>query len=169
MILRILAFLFVLAIPLCADPLTPDAIAKQILAPLLDPAKVATLKGDRPANPRLYKALYWLETAHRAGGDVSAVLDTAQASAGYGGSAAAKADKAASEGVLLIETKHALGSLDSQIKATVEHKEYGKALMIHWKDWNDEKNRSAMTVCYDPQTDKNVLDAVFRCTSMPTY
>ncbi|MCX6875221.1 MAG: hypothetical protein NTW21_15655, partial [Verrucomicrobia bacterium] len=80
-----------------------------------------------------------------------------------------KARKVASEGVLLIETKHAIGSLDSQIKATVEHKEYGKALMIHWKDWNDEKNRTAMTVCYDPQTDKNVLDAVFRCTAMPTY
>ncbi|MCX6874041.1 MAG: DNA/RNA helicase, partial [Verrucomicrobia bacterium] len=46
-----------------------------------------------------------------------------------------KARKVASEGVLLIETKHAIGSLDSQIKATVEHKEYGKALMIHWKDW----------------------------------
>lgn len=73
------------------------------------------------------------------------------------------------DGILLIETKHAIGSLDSQIKAVVEHNEYGKALMIHWKDWQDEKRRTAMTVRYDPRTDKNVLDAVFRCGAMPTY
>jgi len=41
--------------------------------------------------------------------------------------------------------------------------------MIHWKDGHDPKNRISMTVAYDPVTDKNVLDAVFRCTSMPTY
>ena len=71
--------------------------------------------------------------------------------------------------ILLVETKHAIGSVDSQIKATVEHKEYGKALMIHWKDWNDEKRREAMTVTFDPQTGKNVLDSIFKCSSMPTY
>ena len=71
--------------------------------------------------------------------------------------------------ILLIETKHAIGSLDSQIKATVEHKTYGKALMIHWKDWSDPKRRTAMTVTYDPRSDKNVLDAVFRCSATPTY
>jgi superfamily II DNA or RNA helicase len=75
----------------------------------------------------------------------------------------------ARDGILLIETKHAIGSLDSQIKAVIEHKEYGKALMIHWKDWHDEKRRTAMTVRYDPRTDKNVLDAVFRCGALPTY
>lgn len=56
---------------------------------------VATLKGDRPANSRLYKVLYWLETAQRGGGDVSTVIDTAQKTAGYGGSTGAKADKQA--------------------------------------------------------------------------
>ena len=71
--------------------------------------------------------------------------------------------------ILLIETKHAIGSVDSQIKASVEHREYGKALMIHWKDWNDENRRQAMTVNFDPQTGKNVLDSVFRCSSMATY
>ncbi|MEI7911873.1 MAG: DEAD/DEAH box helicase family protein [Verrucomicrobiota bacterium] len=80
-----------------------------------------------------------------------------------------KGRKVARDGILLIETKHAIGSLDSQIKSTVEHKEYGKALMIHWKDWADDQRRAAMTVCYDAQMDKNVLDAVFRCTAMPTY
>lgn len=72
---------------------TPDEIATDILAPLLDPAKVETLKGDRPANARLYKVLYWIETAQRAGGDPSTVIETAQIKAGYGGSVAAKADK----------------------------------------------------------------------------
>ena len=75
----------------------------------------------------------------------------------------------ARDGILLIETKHAIGSLDSRIKAVVEHNEYGKALMIHWKDWHDEKRRTAMTVRYDSRTDTNMLDAVFRCGSMPTY
>ncbi len=75
----------------------------------------------------------------------------------------------AKDGILLIETKHAIGSVDSKIKAVIEHKDYGKALMIHWKDWHDPKNRVAMTVVHDPATDKNVLDAVFRCASMPTY
>ncbi|HET6407253.1 MAG TPA: hypothetical protein VFG14_05185, partial [Chthoniobacteraceae bacterium] len=80
-----------------------------------------------------------------------------------------KGRKVAKHPVLFIETKHAIGSLDSQIKAVVEHKEYGRALMIHWKDWHDEKNRVAMTVRYNPAKDKNELDAVFRCESMPTY
>jgi len=49
MFLRLLALVAVLTLPLCAaprTPQTPDEIARQILAPLLDPAKVATLKGD---------------------------------------------------------------------------------------------------------------------------
>lgn len=73
------------------------------------------------------------------------------------------------DGVLLVETKHAIGSVDSKIKAVIEHKDYGRALMIHWKDWHDSNKRTAMTVIYDPATDKNVLDAVFRCTAMPSY
>lgn len=75
----------------------------------------------------------------------------------------------AKDGILLIETKHAIGSVDSKIKSVIEHKEYGKALMIHWKDWHDPKNRIPMTVAYDPGADNNVLDAVFRCAAMPTY
>jgi superfamily II DNA or RNA helicase len=73
------------------------------------------------------------------------------------------------DGILLIETKHAIGSVDSKIKAVIEHKDYGRALMIHWKDWHDPKNRTAMTVAYDPAKDQNVLDAVFRCSAMATY
>jgi len=90
-----LACFVALVLPLHAEPTTPQAIATEILAPLLDPAKVATLKGDRPANTRLYKVMYWLETARRGGGEVSVVIDQAQASAGYTGSPGAKADKLA--------------------------------------------------------------------------
>jgi type III restriction enzyme len=75
----------------------------------------------------------------------------------------------AKDGILLVETKHAIGSVDSKIKAVIEHKDYGRALMIHWKDWHDPIHRAAMTVVYDPETDKNVLNAMFRCAALPTY
>ena len=57
-----LMLFLLLGIPLISEaqrpPETPDTIAKEILAPLLDPLKVATLKGERPINTRLYKVLY---------------------------------------------------------------------------------------------------------------
>lgn len=82
-------------LPLSAEPTSPDSIAREIIAPLIDPAKVAKLKGDRPANSRMYKVLYWLETARVAGAKPSEVIDTAQAAAGYAGSKGAAADKKA--------------------------------------------------------------------------
>lgn len=88
--------LLVLVCPVRAEePKGPEEIARKILAPLLDPVKVATVKGDRPANPRLYLVLYWLETARLHGGDVSSVVDSAQAAAGYAGTKGAVADKKA--------------------------------------------------------------------------
>ena len=84
-----------LVLPLTAAPQTADGIAREILAPLLNPANVATLKGDRPANARLYKVLGWLETSRQGGGKVSGVIDLAQTASGYAGSVGAKADKAA--------------------------------------------------------------------------
>jgi hypothetical protein len=96
--LRLFALVAALMLPLRAAPESPQAIATEILAPLLDPVKVATLKGDRPANTRLYKVLYWLETARRAGGDVSAVLDAAQVRAHYAETPGARADKIAISG-----------------------------------------------------------------------
>lgn len=95
MIHTFLVCFVVFVFPLHAEPTTPQAIATEILAPLLDPAKVATLKGDRPANPRLYKVLLWLETARERGGDVSAIIDQAQTAAGYAGTPGGNADKLA--------------------------------------------------------------------------
>ena len=71
----IIAFLTLLSVAITrAKPTSPDAIAKEILAPLLDQAKIATLKGDRPINTRTYKVHYWLEIGHRAAADVPAML-----------------------------------------------------------------------------------------------
>ena len=39
------------------------------LVPLLDSAKLDSLKGKRAATPRLEKACYWLEMARREGRD----------------------------------------------------------------------------------------------------
>ena len=46
-----------------------------LLAPLIDPAKLDTLKGKRAATPRLRKACYWLQMAHTAGFDVGQIID----------------------------------------------------------------------------------------------
>ena len=45
------------------------------LASLTDPAKLATLKGERAANPRLQKCVYWLAYAEKQGEKPEAVLD----------------------------------------------------------------------------------------------
>ena len=46
------------------------------LAPLIDPAKLDTLKGKRAATPRLRKACYWLQMAHISGFDAGEVILT---------------------------------------------------------------------------------------------
>lgn len=65
-----------------------------ILSSLVDPAKIDALDGDRAANPRLRKMIYWLETGRRAGADPAAVVLEAQIKAGYAGTARADADRA---------------------------------------------------------------------------
>jgi hypothetical protein len=47
----------------------------EILTPIIDPAKLDTLKGKRAATPRLRKACYWLQMAHTAGLDVGEIID----------------------------------------------------------------------------------------------
>ena len=46
-----------------------------VLAPLIDPAKLDTLKGKRAATPRLRKACHWLQMAHIWGFDIGEVID----------------------------------------------------------------------------------------------
>ena len=45
------------------------------IASLTDPVKLATLKGERAANPRLQKCVYWLAYAEEQGEKPEAVLD----------------------------------------------------------------------------------------------
>ena len=60
-----------LALPLLAD----EATSAFALASLTDPAKLATLKGERAANPRLQKCVYWLAYAEEQGQKPDIVLD----------------------------------------------------------------------------------------------
>jgi hypothetical protein len=53
-----------------------------ILAPLIDPAKLDTLKGKRAATPRLRKACYWLEMARRDGAELEKLISEAHKATG---------------------------------------------------------------------------------------
>lgn len=57
-----------------SQPEAKQADYRSILVSLCDPAKLATL-GDRGANPRLKKIVYWLEYARTAGNDPAQVID----------------------------------------------------------------------------------------------
>lgn len=59
----LLALGFLFSISVLAKDTTP-ALA---IANLTDPAKLATLKGERAANPRLQKCVYWLAYAEEQG------------------------------------------------------------------------------------------------------
>jgi len=66
-----LAFLLAATPSIIAAPSTAAvAIAEQT-----DPAKLATLKGERAANPRLQKCVYWLAYAEEQGEKPEAVLN----------------------------------------------------------------------------------------------
>ena len=75
--MNILLLFFCFICPLSAEKIPMD-IAREIIAPLIDPAKVATLKGDRPANEWLYKVQYWLEMARLGGVGIGSTIDKAQ-------------------------------------------------------------------------------------------
>jgi len=57
-------FLFLSAAAIAAPPTPAAAIAAQT-----DPAKLATLKGERAANPRLQRCVYWLGAPRGGGGE----------------------------------------------------------------------------------------------------
>ena len=61
---------------------------------LTDPAKLATLKGERAATPRLRRIMYWLRMAQRDGNDPSAIIDAGQIATGCHGTERAKLLKA---------------------------------------------------------------------------
>ncbi len=93
---------------LAAQAVAAQADHAQHIATLIDPAKLATL-GERGANPRVQKAVYWLAMARRQGEKPARVLDRAVSLAGYK-KAAAKLTKDALLRNLDIAEK--LGCLD---------------------------------------------------------
>ena len=62
----------------------------EIIAPLIDPAKLDTLAGKRAATPRLRKACHWLEKARRDGVDLGKLIEAAQAATGSQGTERSK-------------------------------------------------------------------------------
>lgn len=58
------------------------SVAVEIVLPLIDPAKLDTLQGDRAANRRLRLVCYHLETARRDGQDPTAIITEAQVALG---------------------------------------------------------------------------------------
>ena len=73
MIKLLLTLLLAAAPSIMAAPST----AAVAIAAQTDPAKLATLKGERAANPRMQRCVYWLATAEAAGEQPGAVLDEA--------------------------------------------------------------------------------------------
>ena len=64
-----------------------------VLSSLVNPGKIDGLTGERAANPRLRKIVYWVEVSRRSGADPAAVVLSAQKRAGYAGTARADADR----------------------------------------------------------------------------
>ena len=58
-----------------ASCLSAPSTAAVAIAAQTDPAKLATLKGERAANPRMQRCVYWLAWAEAAGEKPEAVLD----------------------------------------------------------------------------------------------
>lgn len=90
-----------------AAGLTAETTA--IITELIRPARLATLRA-RGANPRLQKCVYWLATAQRERANLTNLLDTAIASAGYTNALAAQVTRDSLLRNLDIATK--LGCLD---------------------------------------------------------
>lgn len=77
-----MAFAYCVGFLPAQTPANPD-VAFLALRSLCDPAKLATLKGERPANDRVRKIIYWLEIARREGEDPQMLVDRVMASLGW--------------------------------------------------------------------------------------
>ena len=77
--MRLLAFLTLLlllpTLGVRAEETIDDSTPARAIASLTDPAKLATLKGEREANPRLQKCVYWLAYSEEQGQKPEVVLD----------------------------------------------------------------------------------------------
>ena len=122
-----------------ADPIlsTPQGQAEAqdasefvaIVAPLIDPAKLDTLKGKRAATPRLRKACYWLEMAKRDGHDLGTVIDQAHALTGPHEPERIKAQKDSLIRNLTILER--LGCLDDEGMAKLRKENSARAIRLN--------------------------------------
>ncbi len=76
---------FLLLLLLLSDPARAVDQARTALISLCDPAKIATLKSERGANPRVRKIAYWLEVARREGRDPKTEMNAVMNHHGWGG------------------------------------------------------------------------------------
>ena len=72
-----LKLLLMLALAAAPSIMAAPSTAAVAIAAQTDPAKLATLKGERAANPRMQRCVYWLAWAEAAGEKPEAVLDEA--------------------------------------------------------------------------------------------
>jgi hypothetical protein len=100
-----------LALIWCLPMLAAQTDYAKRIAPLIDPAKLATL-GKRGANQRVEKAVYWLAEAREAGQKPDKVMEAALGLAGVRNGPAAALTKAALLRNLDIADK--LGCLDAE-------------------------------------------------------
>ena len=100
---------------LAADTSATAAACAKNLAPLIDPAKLATL-GKRGANPRIQKAVYWLTTAASNSAAPAQVIDTALKEVGMKGEAAALTKQALLRN---LDIASKLGCLDEEGLAAI--------------------------------------------------
>jgi hypothetical protein len=70
-----LTALILVALAAAPSLMTAPLTAAVAISALTDPAKLATLKGERAVNPRLQKCVYWLAYAEEQGQEPEAVLD----------------------------------------------------------------------------------------------
>ena len=68
-----------------AQPAQGQGAPRTALAALCDPAKIATLRSDRAANPRIRKIAYWLEVARLNGQSPDAEMAATMDAIGWGG------------------------------------------------------------------------------------
>jgi hypothetical protein len=108
-VLRRLVAAFILCAALVASA-AGTASFEQRIAPLIDPAKLATL-GERGANTRVQKAVYWLSTAASNSAAPAQVIDTALKNVGMKGGAAALTKQALLRN---LDIASKLGCLDTE-------------------------------------------------------
>jgi hypothetical protein len=124
---------FILLIPVCPvfAAVVDDYAAK--IAPLIDPAKLATL-GSRGANPRVQKYVYWFEMARRDKAAPGGVIDLALRSVGMTNVDAAELTRAAMLRNLKIADR--LGCLDAE---GMEEMRHGKAGTVRRGPYMDDQ------------------------------